>query len=84
MSLVSYQNDHFALFVLYEHMIMKNVMQIKSLKNFFLKFSRTLMRATSHKCVYFLMYFRKNPLKSAFRPPASPLLETLPLNLLTY
>lgn len=35
MSLVSYQNDHFALFVLYVLMIMKNVMQIKSLKKFF-------------------------------------------------
>ncbi len=35
MSLVSYQNDHFALFVLYELMILKNVIQIKSLKKFF-------------------------------------------------
>lgn len=68
MSLVSYQNDHFALFVLYELMILKNVIQIKSLKNFFLKFFRTLMRATSHKCVYFLKCLRKKSLKISIWP----------------
>lgn len=28
------------------------------------------MRATSHKCVYFLMYFRKKSLKISISPPS--------------